>query len=304
MSVSHGDWAAPSVQMGAMTAAEVAQMKRSHRKKVKALLKTNESLQQQLRQSKREGNDSYRVKLIKSLRNQTRHQDAIIEALKTFVRDRGATDDEISDAIDETLKQPKLARGPRPETLEKKIAILNRENKALRERLQKRKRKDPTHTGTLVSSTSSMSMHITDSKHETTTETKHSSRQDNHDDCKRPIGLNEKQRQQAADLYRDNAQMTLQVKDLSEDISVLCVQLQQKDKTIKEHQVMIQALQKDTRHLRLQKMQLDEAEARQVELTNELSGVRTELMRVITENEQVRQQHNVVSGLGLGLVSE
>jgi len=106
-------------------------------KKIKSLLKSNEGLRREIVKLKEEGKDNHRVRVIKEMRVQVREQEAVIEALKSSMKEGGASEDDILAIIEDCTTQPKLARAPRVESLQRQVVTLTKEKTQLAQKLVK-----------------------------------------------------------------------------------------------------------------------------------------------------------------------
>lgn len=110
---------------------QIQELQQMHSQKVRTLLRSNDTLKKQMTQLKKEQKDNYRVKMIRNLRLKVRELESMNEVLKIHAMRKGATIDEIDDIYEGVLNEPKRARPVRPETLQREISDLKRENERL-----------------------------------------------------------------------------------------------------------------------------------------------------------------------------
>jgi hypothetical protein len=107
---------------------QIQELQQMHSQKVRTLLRSNDTLKKQMTQLKKEQKDNYRVKMIRNLRLKVRELESMNEVLKIHAMRKGATIDEIDDIYEGVLNEPKRARPVCPETLQREISDLKREN--------------------------------------------------------------------------------------------------------------------------------------------------------------------------------
>lgn len=100
----------------------IEELQRLHRQKVNALIRSNTLLKKELAQAQKEGQDNYRVKMIKALRQQLRESQALVDELtKQLMEKSRLSEDEVGEIFDQVLSQPKLAKPNNPAKLKKDV---------------------------------------------------------------------------------------------------------------------------------------------------------------------------------------
>ena len=227
-----------------------------HRQKLTAIMASNNKLQKEIRQLRKEGSDNYRVKQIKNLRQQLRESQAIADALThTLMNKSGMKQDEIGDLYDQILSQPKLAKPNNPVKLKKDVLILQNNTQALeRELVATKKMLREYRTG--------------------------ERRMEEHGEVMRSA--------QPASAPSDSA-IASELRQVKLSLDVAQGEIATKDRVISVHRDMCAQLQQENRELKQVKMEFDVMAHAKARAEEELARTREQMLRGAGSTEEYHQ---------------
>jgi hypothetical protein len=224
-----------------------------------ALMKANDKLRKDLKQSAKEGQDNYRVKQIKNLRQQLREAQAIADGLTLELLNKtGMQKEDVNQLYDRILSQPKLAKPNNPVKLKKEVLLVQQQLAAAERELAATKK--------LLREYRSGERRIED------------------DQLVRPQPSPSK-----ASAALSESALAEELRQLRLQHEITLGEIDTKNKVISLHRDMCAKLQQENRELRHVKMQSEVLEAQKQKAEAEATRTRLEMMRTAENTEEYHQ---------------